>query len=173
MQYSLFTSAERIERAWLKSHGLQCHLCAPEKSLVFWSDPCLTLSCSRTCRLPRAHHLPRSFSRLPQHKNMLHKRYNMIHSKNTQHIMHISRLSQLTSSAIKNRSGVKTYKVAGTRARQLPRSGSEKQHQLESDTCVLSRRHMGESSLPPVRLSFFVLSSHRCTRSLALGPEMR
>ena len=33
VQYSLFTSAERTPRAWLKSHGLQCHLCAPEKNL--------------------------------------------------------------------------------------------------------------------------------------------
>ena len=32
-QYSLFTSAERIARAWLKSHELQCHLCAPDKGL--------------------------------------------------------------------------------------------------------------------------------------------
>ena len=31
-QHSLFTSAERTPRAWLKSHGLQCHLCAPEES---------------------------------------------------------------------------------------------------------------------------------------------
>ena len=35
-QYSLFKSAERTPRAWLKSHGLHCHLCAPEKSLVIW-----------------------------------------------------------------------------------------------------------------------------------------
>ena len=32
-QHSLFTSAERIARAWLQSHGLQCHICAPKKSL--------------------------------------------------------------------------------------------------------------------------------------------
>ena len=29
VQHSLFTSAERTPRAYLKSHGLQCHLCAP------------------------------------------------------------------------------------------------------------------------------------------------
>ena len=33
VQYSLFTSVERTPRAWLKSHGLQCHLCAPGKDL--------------------------------------------------------------------------------------------------------------------------------------------
>ena len=33
VQYSLFTSAERTPRTWLKSHGLQCHLCAREKNL--------------------------------------------------------------------------------------------------------------------------------------------
>ena len=38
----------------------------------------------------------------------------MIHSKNTQYIMHISKLSQSTSTAIKNHSGVKTGRVAET-----------------------------------------------------------
>ena len=33
VQYSLFTSAERTPRAWLKSHALRCHPCAPEKDL--------------------------------------------------------------------------------------------------------------------------------------------
>ena len=33
VKYSLFTSAERTPRVWLKSHGLQCRLCAPEKNL--------------------------------------------------------------------------------------------------------------------------------------------
>ena len=33
VQYCLFTSAERTPHAWLKSHGLHCHLCAPEKNL--------------------------------------------------------------------------------------------------------------------------------------------
>ena len=40
-QYRLFTSAERIARAWRKAHGLQCHLCAPEKSRVIWCCTCL------------------------------------------------------------------------------------------------------------------------------------
>ena len=120
VQYSLLTSAERTPRAWLKSHGLQCHLCAPENTSVIWFDSCLTLCCSRTCRWPRAHHLPHSLFLLPQHKNTQHNRFNMINSKNTQYIMHISMLSHSTSSAIKNYSGVKTCRVAETRARQLP-----------------------------------------------------
>ena len=50
-QYSLFTSAERIARAWLKSHGLQCHLCAPEKNLssgLHMSHPLLFSHLPRT-----------------------------------------------------------------------------------------------------------------------------
>ena len=47
-------------------------------------------------------------------------RFKMIYSKSTQYIMHISMLSQSTSSAIKNHSGVKTCRVADTRARLLP-----------------------------------------------------
>ena len=69
---------------------------------------------------PRAHHLPHSLFLPPRHKNTQHNRYNTIHSENTQYIMHISKLSQSTSSAIKNHSGVKTCRVAETRARQLP-----------------------------------------------------
>ena len=33
VQYSLFTSAERTPRAWLKSSRIAFHLCAPEKNL--------------------------------------------------------------------------------------------------------------------------------------------
>ena len=93
VQYSLFTSAERTPRAWLKSHGLQCHLCAPEKSLVIWCCTCFTLCCSRTCRLPWAHHLPHSLFLLPRHKNTQHNRYNTVTSKNTQYIINLFKLS--------------------------------------------------------------------------------
>ena len=34
VQYSLFKSAERSPRVWLKSSRLQCHLCASEKNLL-------------------------------------------------------------------------------------------------------------------------------------------
>ena len=79
-----------------------------------------TLCCSLTCRLPRAHHLPQSLFLLPLHKNIQHDRNNTIISKNNQGIMIFSRLSQSTSSIIKNHSAVKTCRVTETRARQLP-----------------------------------------------------
>ena len=46
---------------------------------------CLTLCCSLTCRLPRAHHLPHSLFLLPRHQNTQHNRDNTIISKNTQY----------------------------------------------------------------------------------------
>ena len=118
VQYSLFTSAERTSRAWLKADQAQVtriavsSLCAWEEAVI-WFDSCLILVGRwLTCRLPRAHHLPHSLFFLPRHKNTQHNRYNMIISENTQYITHISTLSQSTSSAIKNHSGVKTCRVA-------------------------------------------------------------
>ena len=122
VQHSLFTSTERIARPWLKSHGLQCHLCAHEKNLVIrcckWFTRCWWL----TCRSPRAHHLPHSLSLLPRHKNTQHNRDNTIYSKNThsKYLMNLSALSQSTSRAIKNHSGLKTCRVAETRAGKGP-----------------------------------------------------
>ena len=117
VQYSLFTRAERIARASLK----KCitSLCALKRicHLVY---TCLTLCCSLACRLPRAHHLPHSLFLLPRHQKTHCNRDNTVTSKNTQCIMNISMLSQSTSSAIKNHSGVKTCRVAETRVRQLP-----------------------------------------------------
>ena len=130
VQYSLFTSAERIARAWLKTHGLQCHLCAPEKSLVIWCCTCLTLCCFLTCRVPRTPHLPHSLFLLLQ-QNTQHNWDNTIYSKNTQYVMHISKLSQSTSNAIKNHSGVKTCRVAETRARQLHRNKGAQSSQYQ------------------------------------------
>ena len=53
-RYSLFTSAERIARAWLKNCSVIFvrlkRICHPVRT-------CLTLCCSLTCRLRRAHHL--------------------------------------------------------------------------------------------------------------------
>ena len=96
------------------------------KRIVIWSahvSPLVPLS----CRLPRAPHLLHSLFLLSRHQNTQHNRDNTIYSKNTQHIINLSRLSQSTSSAIKNHSGVKTCRVAETRARQLaqgkPRCG--------------------------------------------------
>ena len=90
---------------------------------------CLTL----TCRIPRAHHLPHSLFLQPRHQNTQHNRDNTIISKNTQDIMNFSRLSQSTSSAIKNQSGVKTCRVAETRARLLPQVMSPKSFRLSRD----------------------------------------
>ena len=103
------------------SHGLQCHLCTPENSSVIWCRTCLTFCCSLTCRLPRANHLPHALFLPPRHKNTQHNRDDTIISKNTQYVMNSSRLSQSTSSAMKkNHSGVKTCRVAETRATLLP-----------------------------------------------------
>ena len=100
---------------------LHCHLCAPEKSLVIWCVKCLIHGCSLTCHSPRALPLPHSLVLL-LHKNTQHNRYNKSNSENTQCITHISKLPQSTSCALKNYSGVKTCRVAETRAPQHPQS---------------------------------------------------
>ena len=88
-----------------------------------WCSACLIfVGRCLTCRSPRAHHFPHSLLVQPLLKNTQHNRYNMIISKNTEYIPHISKLSQSTCSAIKNHSGVKTCRVAETRARQLPQN---------------------------------------------------
>ena len=98
---------------------LHCHLCAPEKNLIIWCVPCLILGCL-TCRAPRAHHLPHSLFLLPRHRNTPCNRDNTIMSETNQCITHISGLPQSTSCALQNHSGVKTCRVAETRAQQLP-----------------------------------------------------
>ena len=85
---------------------------------------CLTHCCSLTCRLPREHHLPHSLFLLPRHHNTHCNRDNTIYSKNTQYIMNFPRISQLTSSAIKNHSGVKTCSVAESRAKHSPQNAN-------------------------------------------------
>ena len=127
-------------------HGLQCHLCAPENSSVIWCCTCLILVGCLTCLSPRALHLPHSLFLAPRHKNTQHNRHNMINSENTQYIMHIPNLPQWTSCAIKNHSGLKTCRVAETRARQLPHlratqghSGSTSNPALQ-DKCTVTRR---------------------------------
>ena len=102
------------------------------KSRVIWCRTCLT----RCYRSLGAHHLPHSLFLLPRHKNTQHNRCNTVTSKNTQLIMRISKLCQSTSSAIKNHSGVKTCRVAETRARQLP----QKQDLLGPMTWKVTRR---------------------------------
>ena len=114
-QYSLFASVERIARAWLKN--CITSLCAPKESVI-WT--CLTLCCSLTCRSPRAHLLSHSLFLLPRHQNTHYNRDNTIYSKNTQYIINPSKTFQSTSGAIKNHSGVKTCRVAETRAKNCP-----------------------------------------------------
>ena len=117
VQCSLFTSAERIARAWLRAQELHCHLCALDKNLVIWCVPCLILRCL-TCFSPRALHLLHSLLFM-RHKNTQHNRYNKSNSENTHYITRISKLFQSTNFAIKNHSGVKNCSVAETRAPQL------------------------------------------------------
>ena len=110
--------AERTRRAWLKSHGLQCHLCAPEKNLssgLHMSHPLLLP------HLPFTTSTPSSSLTLPSTTTQEHAAQPLQHGQIQEHqsIMHISMLSQSTSSAIKNHSGVKTCRVVETRARQL------------------------------------------------------
>ena len=126
VQYSLFTSAERIARAWLKSHGLQCHLCAPEKSLSTGphiSHPLLlshlpfTTSTSSSSFTLSSYHDTRTRSTI---------RTTRCTPRTPSTSSTPSRLSQSTSSAIKSHSGVKTCRVAETRTRQLPQVMSPK-----------------------------------------------
>ena len=56
---------------------------------------------------------------LLRHKSALQGRHNKSNSGNTPYIPHISKLPQSTSCAIENHSGVKTCRVAETRAPQL------------------------------------------------------
>ena len=108
-------SQARNAHATRLAQELQCHLYAPEKNPVIWCVACLILGCL-TCLSPRALHLHHSLF-LQWHKNTQHNRYNKSNSEN---IPHIYKLPQLTSYAIKNHSGVKTCRVAETRAPQLP-----------------------------------------------------
>ena len=111
--------------ARLNSHGLQRHLCAPEKNLSPGSHmshplllshlPCSTSTSSSSFTLPSTttpvHALQSGQHDLLQEHPLHHQ----------PRIMRISRISQSTSSAMKNHSGVKTCRVTETRARQLPR----------------------------------------------------
>ena len=59
------------------------------------------------------------------------------HNENTQYIPHISKLPQSTSCAIKNHSGVKTCRVAETRAPQLPQVMSPKNSRLSQGSKLI------------------------------------
>ena len=100
------------------------------KSVQSSGVPSLILGCCLFYLSPRAHHLPHSLFFLPQHKNTHLNRDNMINSENTQHITHMSMFPQSTSCTIKNHSGVKTCRVAETRA-QTPTETMAKKMQEE------------------------------------------
>ena len=88
-------SAHRTLNALGSRRSVICkHLCATKISFVIWCVTCLIHGCSV----------------LP-------------HYENTQYVPHISKITQSTSCAIKNHSGVKTCRVAETRALQLPQGG--------------------------------------------------
>ena len=55
------------------------------------------------------------------------------HSENTQYMTHVSKLSRSTSCATKNHSGVKSCRVAETRAKQLPQVMSPKNLRLDGE----------------------------------------
>ena len=66
------------------------------------------------------------------HEHFFFFTYLSYHTTNTQYIPHISKLLRLTSCAIKNHSGVKTCRVAETRAQQLPHFMSDFGHMKTS-----------------------------------------
>ena len=141
VQYSLFTSAERTINALgsraSKAQELHCRVCALEKSLVVLCVACLIFGCL-TCLSPRALHLPHSLFLL-RHKNTQHNWYNKNNSENTQYI---PKLPQPTSCAIKNHSGVKTCKVAETRAPQLPQVMSPRSLRLSPESKLILEIHI-------------------------------
>ena len=127
-QYSLFTSAERTSRAWLKGqHGsrIAYHLCAPEKSLSsgpHMSHP-LLLS-----HLPSTTSTSTSSFTLPSTTTPEHalQSENTIFSKNAQCIINLSQNARSKSIAFKNHSGVKPCRVAETCAKHFPQVMSPK-----------------------------------------------
>ena len=91
---------------------------------------CATLGCSLTCHLAKQSLViwcVHVLSMVVLSRAFLHEHFLLFtcptyhtHSENTPYIPHISKMLQLTSCAIKNHSGVKTCRVAETRAPQLP-----------------------------------------------------
>ena len=115
-QCSLFTSAERVARAWLK----KCitSFCAWKESVI-WS--------AHVSHFVALSHQPFTTSTsssslflLPRHQNTHYGRDNTIYSKNTQWVINLFRNTQSNSNAIKT--GVKTDRVTETRAKHSPQN---------------------------------------------------
>ena len=103
---STVCSQARTAQLMRLAQELDCHLCAPKQVL----SSCVTHVSSMVV-------LSRAFF----HEHFLFFTYLSYHTTRTLNtIPHISKLPRLTSCAIKNHSGVKTCRVAETRARQLP-----------------------------------------------------
>ena len=83
------------------------------------------------------------------------------HNENTQYIPHISKITQSTSCAIKNHSGVKTCRVAETRAQQLPQGGVP----------VGVGGHVVETGLTSERRHTRQSARRRCCEADAASPE--
>ena len=116
VQYSFFTSAERTHNAL--GSRIAYHLCAPKQALSPGEFHVSSLVAS-----PAFHHEHFIFlvhlpSMTQEHAAQWVQQEQFF--ENTQYITHMPKLPQPTSCAIKNHSGVRTCRVAETRAPQLP-----------------------------------------------------
>ena len=149
MQYSLFTSAERTSRAWLMGqHGsshtdcsvifvrlkrirhLVSHMSHP---LLFSHLPFTTSTSSSSFTLP---------STTTQEHAAQPVQHDQLREPPVHHAHAISKLSRSTSSAIKDHSGVKTCRVAETRAGQLPQVMSPKSLRLSRGSKIILEIHI-------------------------------
>ena len=119
-------------------HDLHFIFVRLKRVFVIWCVAHVSSMVALTCLSPRAHHLPHSHF-LVRHKNTQHNRYNKSNSEITQYITRTSKLPQSTSSAVKNHSGVKTCRVAETRARQLPQVMSPKSLRMSQGSKIFWR----------------------------------
>ena len=134
---SLFTSAERIARAWLKGQHGSSHT---DCSVLF-------ARLKRICHLVL--HMSWSLVASPAvyHEHLIFLIHSSLYDTRTRSTIGTTRttprtLSQSTSCAIKNHSGVKTCRVAETRARQLPQVMSPKSLRLSQGSKIILEIHI-------------------------------